>query len=99
MNSKSTYIKVRITPELKSEVQEILTELGTTLSDAITLFLSAVKRKRGIPFKATLPKWYVQYDQAPLSKNEGGKQTTKRVAVKKYKDAKELFTSLGIPSV
>ena len=105
MANKTTYIKVRTTPELKADVQAILSELGISLSDTINLFLTAVKRKRGIPFKTNLPKWYLQYHNAPVSKNIPKVAVIKKLKnikkgekmVEKYKDLNQFFDSLGLP--
>jgi DNA-damage-inducible protein J len=105
MNNKSTFIKIRINPVLKSEVQEIFTELGTNLSDAVTMFLVAVKRKRGLPFSATLPKWYRQYHEAPTSSNVPNaklvsvmkKNILQKKKFKVFKNTDSLLDELGIP--
>jgi len=52
---KTMTIHTRITPELKAEAEEILSELGLTMSDAITIFLHQVRLHHGIPFALQLP--------------------------------------------
>ena len=46
---KTTTIHTRIEPEVKSEVDSILNELGISTTEAINLFLRQVIRYRGIP--------------------------------------------------
>lgn len=47
----STEIRSRIEPELKEEAQEVLSNFGLNLSDAIRLFLRQVVAARGLPFE------------------------------------------------
>lgn len=52
--NKTAVVRARIEPELKSEVETILSPLGLTLSDAIALFMHQIKLRQGIPFTLTL---------------------------------------------
>lgn len=45
---------IRIEPELKAEAKDILEDLGLNLSSAITIYLKAIVRQRGIPFDITM---------------------------------------------
>ncbi len=40
---------MRIAPELKDEANKVLSELGLSLSGAVTIFLKAVVREQGLP--------------------------------------------------
>ena len=53
--AKSTAISARISPELKSNVEQIFHELGINASQAITLFYRQVELQRGLPFEVKLP--------------------------------------------
>ena len=46
--TKTAYISVRIEPELKAEVHEILNELGISPADAIALLYQEIKRTRNL---------------------------------------------------
>ena len=48
--SKTTTIRARIEPSLKTEVEAILCELGMTASETIHLLYRQIKLRRGIPF-------------------------------------------------
>lgn len=48
-------IKVRIEPELKREAEAILSSLGLTPQDAITLFYQQIRRDRGLPDATGVP--------------------------------------------
>jgi DNA-damage-inducible protein J len=53
--NKTAVVRARIQPELKDDVEAILSPLGLTLSDAIGLFLHQIKLRQGLPFALTLP--------------------------------------------
>lgn len=47
-------VRARVDAQLKVAVEEILDELGLTMSQAIVLFLKAVRREKGLPFDVKL---------------------------------------------
>lgn len=51
----TTVIHARIKPELKDAAQEIFNELGITMTDAITMFFTAVRRTRSLPLDVKIP--------------------------------------------
>lgn len=53
--SKTTFVRARIEPSLKEETENILKELGMSVSEAITLFYKQVTFKKGLPFEVKLP--------------------------------------------
>lgn len=52
---KTAIINARVKPELKTEVEQILEQLGITTTQAITMFFEQIKLNRGIPFELKLP--------------------------------------------
>ena len=52
---KTSIINARIKPELKGDVEQILSKLGITTTQAITMFFEQIKINRGIPFPLQLP--------------------------------------------
>lgn len=48
-------IRVRVGPELKSQAEEIFSELGLSPTEAITLFYAQVTLHRGLPFAVRIP--------------------------------------------
>ena len=52
---KTAMLNARIEPELKKEVEGILSKLGLTTSQAVTLFFKHVTNYRGLPFEVRLP--------------------------------------------
>ena len=61
-NTATVY--ARIEPELKTDVEGILTQLGLTPSSVIQMLYSQIKLTRGIPFEIKLP------SRKPLSVEE-----------------------------
>ena len=52
---KTAIINARIKPDLKSDVEGILSQLGMTTTQAITMFFEQVRINQGIPFDLKLP--------------------------------------------
>ncbi len=48
-------VRARVDSKLKEDVEDILSEIGLTTSQAITIFLKGVKRERGIPMELKVP--------------------------------------------
>ena len=82
--SKTALIQARIEPNLKSEVEAILKEIGLSTSEAVTLFFKRVKMERGIPFELKIPN--AETLQAMKDIEEG--------RVEKFNNVKEMFESL-----
>lgn len=53
--SKTAVITTRLDPELKASAEEVLTKLGMTTAQAITMFLKQVELNQGLPFTPRLP--------------------------------------------
>lgn len=49
--AKSATISMRIDGQLKSETEAIFNQLGLTTSEAIKIFLAAVRNRKGLPFQ------------------------------------------------
>lgn len=52
----STNLNVRVDEDVKRNVEVVLDELGLNMSTAVNMFLRAVIRENGIPFKVSLKK-------------------------------------------
>ena len=48
-------MRAKIDPDLKAEVEHLFKELGITTKEAITLFYSQVKLRKGLPFDVPIP--------------------------------------------
>jgi DNA-damage-inducible protein J len=52
---KTETIRARVEPRLKRDAEAILKRIGLTPSEAITLFLTQVKLRKGLPFPVRAP--------------------------------------------
>ena len=52
---KTEMIRVRVSPELKHDSEEILVQLGMTPSDAIRMFLNQVVARKEFPVELKVP--------------------------------------------
>ncbi len=52
---KTTSVQARIEPKLKREVERILSTLGLTTTQAITLFFKQMELRKGLPFPVEIP--------------------------------------------
>ena len=53
--SRTTTVRARIEPNLKVEVEEVLTHLGISTTEAITMFFSQIRLRKGFPFPVEIP--------------------------------------------
>ena len=53
--AKTEMIRVCVEPELKSQAEDIFSELGLSPTEAITLFYTQVTLHRGLPFSVGIP--------------------------------------------
>lgn len=52
--AKSATISMRIDGQLKSETESIFQQLGMTTTEAIKIFLTAVRNRKGLPFQVQI---------------------------------------------
>jgi DNA-damage-inducible protein J len=53
---KDAFINVRVDEKTKSDVDEILIDLGINMSTAIDIYLSQILLNQGLPFEVKIPK-------------------------------------------
>jgi DNA-damage-inducible protein J len=53
--SRTTTVRARIEPDLKCEVEELLAHLGVSTTEAITIFFSQIRLRKGFPFPLEMP--------------------------------------------
>ena len=61
---KSSSVFSRVEPELKEQAEEVLSQLGIPMANAINLYLRQIVLRKGIPFDVRLPR------STPLNFNE-----------------------------
>ena len=85
--NKTATIRTRIEPDLKSEVEGILSELGLSASETVQLLYRQIKLQRGLPFDVRIPN---ALTVRTLNASKAGKQ------VKRFGSKKELYADLGL---
>lgn len=75
-------IRARIEPKLKHDVDKILRKLGLSVSQAISLFYTQVKIKKGLPFDVKIPN---------KTTRKTFENTDKGIGIKTFKNKEELF--------
>lgn len=81
---KTSDVRSRVEPELKDSANEVLAQLGLTLSDGIRLFLRQVVATGGLPFEVRVP------TAETLAAMEEARQITKA----RFGSAKDLIGEL-----
>lgn len=66
--ARTSNIFARVEPELKEQAEQVLSQLGIPMSNAVSMFLHQVVLQRGIPFEMKLP------DNAPLNYQDLSKE-------------------------
>ncbi|MGD1084066.1 MAG: type II toxin-antitoxin system RelB/DinJ family antitoxin [Verrucomicrobiota bacterium] len=85
--SKTANIRARIEPDLKIEVEHILSDLGLTVSQTVHLLCRQIKLQRGLPFEVRIPN---EISARTLRASARGK------GVKHFASKKELHADLGL---
>lgn len=84
--NKDNIIRVRIKSSLKEETAKIFEKLGMNYSDAINLFLSQVRLRKGLPFDVKIPN---KETLAAMKEVEAGENLTSYDSVETmFEDAK-----------
>jgi len=85
--TKTTMVRARIEPDLKNEVDFILTKLGLTASETIHLLYRQIKMRRGLPFDVRIPNGLTA---RTLKATKAGK------GVKHFSSRKARYADLGL---
>ena len=84
--SKTATTHVRLTPEVKKQAEDILKELGISISAAHELFYRQIISHQGIPFELRVMKKETLQSMIDARNGKG----------KKYNSITHMFTDLGI---
>ncbi len=85
--SKTATIRARVEPKLKSEVEDILFQLGLSASETIHLLYRQIKLQRGLPFEVRIPN---EVTARTIKESRAGRN------VKRFGSRKELYDDLGL---
>ena len=69
--NRTTTVRARIEPNLKSDVEELLGRLGVTTTEAITMFFSQIRLRQGLPFPVEVPNETTQRVFEATDRGEG----------------------------
>jgi DNA-damage-inducible protein J len=92
MLKQSSNINVRVDTQLKKDAEELFSDLGLTMSSAITLFLRSAVNNDGIPFEIKRVQLNKISEQALAEYDEMKRNPS---AYKRYADFKELENELS----
>ena len=67
--AKTSNIFARVEPTVKEQAEDILAQLGVSMSNAINMFLRQVVLQKGVPFEMKLPQYPVS-DMSSLTDAE-----------------------------
>lgn len=83
---KTATVRARIEPQLKIEVESVLTELGLSVSEAIEMYMYQIKLMHGIPFNIRIPNAVTQktFEDTDRGKN-----------LNRYDNPQDMFDKLG----
>ena len=84
---KTKTVTVRVDPDLKEDVERILSELGLSISQAVVLFYKQVQLHQGLPFEVRIPN---KTTRRALADAEARRNLTS------YGSTEELFADLRI---
>lgn len=84
-------INIRVDENLKRESEKIFSELGLGMTAALTIFLKAVVRNKGIPFSLEIPN-----KKTAKAFKEADKIIAGKTKSKKYSSAEELRKDMKV---
>jgi DNA-damage-inducible protein J len=85
--SKTAMVRARIEPNLKEKAESVLSDLGLSPTQAITIFYRQVELRKGLPFDVVIPN---KITQKTFNDTDAG------LGLIVCKDADDMFEKLGI---
>ena len=85
--SKTAMIRARIEPDLKTEAEQVLAQVGLTPMEAIRLFYRKVPLQGGLPFEVRVPN--AETKNAIIEARSGKKLKTYKSAAALMRSASE----------
>ena len=88
--SKTANINVRIDPEFKTEVEDLYSSFGMSVTEAINIFLHMSVMEGGLPFEVQ-PRFNAETESAMKEARAIANGT---ISAKKYSSAKEMINDI-----
>lgn len=85
--SKAAFIRARVEPELKAEVEYILDKLGITPTQAVTMLYKRIRREHA---------WPLELKISNAKTRKAFEETDKNVGLVSCKNVDDMFKKLGI---
>ncbi|MDD5851310.1 MAG: type II toxin-antitoxin system RelB/DinJ family antitoxin [Galactobacillus timonensis] len=89
--SKTANINVRIDPEFKTEVEDLYSSFGMSVTEAINIFLHMSVMEGGLPFEVRQPRFNAETESAMKEARAIANGT---ISAKKYSSAKEMINDI-----
>ena len=70
---KEAYINVRVDKTLKARAEKVLSRVGISTTDAVTMLLHQIVLRKGLPFEARIPNKETRAAIAELERGGGDK--------------------------
>jgi DNA-damage-inducible protein J len=84
--AKTVMITTRVDPDLKADAEKVLSKMGISTTEAINIFLSQVRLRKGLPFDVIIPN---KTTLKAMKDPEEGRNLTE------CEDAEDMFRKLG----
>jgi len=84
---KNATVRARVNHKLKHDSETILEKLGMSMSEAITLFLSQVRLRKGLPFDVMIPN---------AETRRAIKEAQQGIGVKSYDGVDDFFNDMDV---
>ena len=88
--AKNSVVHARVDESLKRNVEYILSQIGLTSSDAVSLFYKQIELNGGLPFELKIP----QYNAETIAAIEEARRIAKDPNSKGYTNMDELWGEL-----
>jgi DNA-damage-inducible protein J len=89
--AKTASLNIRIDPETKSGAEQLFSQFGITVTDAVNMFLRKSLMVGGLPFELRQPRYNME-TEAAIKETRG--ILAGRIKTKAYHSAKELSEEL-----
>lgn len=83
--SKTATVRARMEPALKKDVESLLSQMGISTTEAINMFFSQVRLRKGLPFPVEIPN---EFTRETFEKTDRGEE------LHTYRDIEDMFEAL-----
>ena len=91
--AKTATLNIRIEPETKTNAEQLFSQFGITISDAVTMFLHQSLMEGGLPFEVKQPRYNKETETAI---QEARDIMAGKISAKSYSSISEMITDLDM---